>query len=124
MHAVLLYAHYYSYETRLNDLTLTNEKLKLQLEDRDRTISRLDRMTASNDWPSAAAAAAGFRGMSRASADDIDIDRRRRERDSTNRYENDVTNKEIIRRVHHTVSTAHTKYLKLHCICLIHFSSN
>jgi len=85
--------------TRLNDLTLSNEKLKLQLEDRERTISRLDRMppmmTTINDWPTAPAAG-GHRSLSRASADDIDIDRRRRERDS-NGYEHDVTNRETIR---------------------------
>jgi hypothetical protein len=87
----------YLHERRLNDLTLANEKLKLQLEDRERTINRLENLAAAttplNNWR---LPTGGARGLPRSVAayDDIDIDRRRRERDS-NRYEQDVSRENL-----------------------------
>lgn len=74
-------------------MTLTNEKLKLQLEDRERTIAHLDKMTSTTaDWRH------GGRNQPRTAgtADDFEIDRRRRDGGS-DRYERDASNIESIR---------------------------
>lgn len=85
-----------SYERRLNDLTLANEKLKLQLQDRERIINRLENMAAAttplSDWR---LPIGGARGLTRSTAyDDIDVDRRRRERDNS-RFDQDVSRENI-----------------------------
>lgn len=95
----------------MNDLTLANEKLKLQLEDRERTVGRLEKLTAdADDWRQAALEARFRRAQlsnstsSAFAVDDLDaadIFRRRRRRDldlsSDRLHEFDSRDREISR---------------------------